>query len=71
MLFANVVLSGAAMVAVWLTTSGVGAMLGNFAAVVLRKSAEVRSNWIAVGGAFGCAWGVLVMIFAIGILTRL
>jgi hypothetical protein len=70
-IFANVVLNGAAMAAVWLTGSGLGAMLGNFAAVALRKSAEERSNWIALGGAFGCAWGLLVMVFAIVILTRL
>jgi hypothetical protein len=55
MLFANVVLNGAAMVAVWLTTSAFGAMLGNFAAVALHRSAEERSNWIALGGALGCA----------------
>jgi hypothetical protein len=71
MLFANAVLNGAAMVAVWLTTSALGAMLGNFAAVALRRSAEERSNWIALGGALGCAWGLLLMIFAIGILTEL
>src|ERR1700759_41289 len=49
MLFANVVLNGAAVVAVWLATSGIGAMLGNFAAVALRRSAEERSDWIALG----------------------
>jgi hypothetical protein len=62
MLFANVVLKGAAMVAVWLTGSGLGAMLGNFAAVVLRKSAEKRSHWTALGGALGCGWGLLAMV---------
>ncbi len=44
MLFANVVLDGAAMVAVWLTTSGLGAMLGNFVAVAPRRSADERSD---------------------------
>jgi hypothetical protein len=71
MLFANVVLNGAAVVAVWLATSGIGAMLGNFAAVALRRSAEERSDWIALGGALGCAWGFLLMVLATGIVTRL
>ncbi len=71
MLFANVVLNGAAMVAVWLTGSGIGAMLGNFAAVILSKSAEERSHWTALGGAFGCGFGLLAMAVAIGIVTGL
>jgi len=71
MLFGNVVLNGAAMVAVWLTGSGLGAMLGNVAAVTLRRSAEERSNWIALGGALGCGGGLLGMVFAIGIITKL
>ncbi|MCW2980000.1 MAG: hypothetical protein JWO14_1727 [Solirubrobacterales bacterium] len=71
MLFGNVVLNGAAMVAVWLTTPGLGAMLGNFAAVALRRSADERSDWIALGGALGCICGLLVMLLAIGMLTEL
>jgi hypothetical protein len=71
MLFANVVLNGAAMAAVWLTTSGLGAMLGNLVAIALRRSAEVRSNWIALGGALGCICGFLVMLLAIAILAKL
>jgi hypothetical protein len=71
MLFANVVLNGAAVVVVWLATSGIGAMLGNFAAVARRRSAEERSDWIALGGALGCAWGFLLMVLATGIVTRL
>jgi glycopeptide antibiotics resistance protein len=69
--FGNVVLNGVAMAAVWLTGSGLGAMLGNLAAVVFGKSAEKRSQWIAVGGALGCGWGFLAMVLAIGIVTRL
>jgi hypothetical protein len=71
MLFGNVVLNGVAMAAVWLTGSGLGAMLGNFAAVILSKSVEERSRWTAVGGAFGCGFGLLAMVVAIGIVTRL
>ena len=71
MLFGNVVLNGAAMAAVWLTGSGLGAMLGNLAAVVLWKSAEERSHWTALGGAFGCGFGLLAMVVAIGFVTRL
>jgi hypothetical protein len=59
------------MAAVWLTTSGLGAMLGNFAGVVLRKSAEKRLHWTALGGALGCGCGFLAMLVAIGIVTRL
>jgi uncharacterized membrane protein YccC len=40
--FGNVVLNGVAMAAVRLTASGIGAMLGNFAAVILGKSAEQK-----------------------------
>ncbi len=69
--FGNVVLNGVAMAAVWLTASGIGAMLGNFVAVVLRRPASERSEWIAFGGAVGCAIGLLLMIFALGVLTKL
>jgi hypothetical protein len=69
--FGNVVLNGVAMAAVWLTGSGLGARLGNLAAVALRRSAEDRSDWIAIGGALGCAWGLLAMVVAAGIVTRL
>jgi hypothetical protein len=71
MLFGGVILNCAAVVALWPTASGIGVMLGNFAAVVLRRSAEERSEWTARGGALGCAIGFLVMVCALGIQTRL
>ena len=43
--FANVILNGVAMMAVWVTLSGFGAMIGNFAAIALRRSDEERSRW--------------------------
>jgi hypothetical protein len=57
-----VILNGVAMMAVWVTLSGFG---GNFAAVVLRKPAETRSEWIGFGAAAGCVCGFLAMIGAI------
>jgi hypothetical protein len=69
--FGNVVLNGVAMAAVWLTVSGIGAMLGNFIAVVRRMPASERSDWTALGGAIGCAIGLLLTICALGVLTKL
>ncbi|HEX4732628.1 MAG TPA: hypothetical protein VH299_15255 [Solirubrobacterales bacterium] len=71
MTFANVVLSGAAIVAVWVTPSGFGAMVGNFAAIVLGRSVEERSDWTACGGAVGCVVGFLAMLLAIAMVTKL
>jgi uncharacterized iron-regulated membrane protein len=45
--------------------AGWGVMLGNFAAVVLRKPAETRSEWIGFGAAAGCVCGFLAMTGAI------
>jgi hypothetical protein len=59
------VFSGVGVVAVWLVGAGWGVMLGNFAAVVLRKPTETRSEWIGVGAAAGCVCGFLAMIGAI------
>jgi hypothetical protein len=57
--------SGVAVMAVWLTFSAVGALLGKCAAVVLRSSTAKRSEWTALGGAVGCVSGFLAMIEAI------
>jgi hypothetical protein len=59
------VFSGVGVVAVWLIGAGWGLMLGNFAAVVLRKPAETRSEWIGYGAAAGCVGGFLAMVGAI------
>jgi hypothetical protein len=59
------VFSGVGVVTVWLIGAGWGVMLGNFAAVVLRKPAGTRSEWIGFGGAAGCVCGFLAMIGAI------
>jgi uncharacterized protein YqgC (DUF456 family) len=69
--FANVVLNGAAMVAVWVTLSGFGAMVGNSAAIALGRSVEERSDWTACGGAVGCVVGFLAMLLAIAMVTKL
>jgi len=63
--YADVVLDGVKILAVWLTSAGVGAMLGNFAAVLEGKPADVRAHWRDVGGAVGCAFGFLLMLCAI------
>jgi len=68
--YANVVLESAAVAAVWLTSSGIGAMIGNFAAVLEHKSPEERAYWTALGGAMGCAFGFLLMICSIAVLAR-
>ena len=68
--FANVALDCVAVAGVWLTAGGIGAMIGNFAAVLERKSSEERGHWTAVGWAMGCAFGFFLMICAIAALTR-
>ncbi len=70
LLYANVVLDGAGVAAVWLTSSGIGAMIGNFAAVFERKPPDVRAELTAWGGAMGCAFGFLLMVCAIAALMR-
>jgi hypothetical protein len=67
---ADIVLTTIGVLGVWLTSSGVGAMLGNFAAVLERKPPEVRAHWRDVGAAVGCAFGFLLMLCAIVDLTR-
>ena len=57
------------VVTVWPILSGAGVMLGNFAAVVLRKPAEKRSEWTALGAAVGCVFGFFAMIGAIANVT--
>ena len=69
--FANVILNGTAMVAVWVTFAGFGAMIGNSAAIALRKSDEERSRWAGYCGAVGCVVGFLFMLVAIAIVTEL
>jgi hypothetical protein len=69
--FANVVLNGVAMVAVWVTLSGFGAMVGNLLAIALRRSDEERSRWVGVCGALGSVVGFLAMLVAIAIVTEL
>jgi hypothetical protein len=61
----NVVLEAIVVVGVWTVSSAVGAMLGNFAAVAERKSPDVRGDWIAIGGAIGCAVGLPLMLCAV------
>jgi len=68
--YANVLTDGASIAAVWLGASGIGAMIGNFAAVADKKTPEERAHWVAVGGAMGCAFGFLLMLCAIASLTR-
>lgn len=68
--YANVVLDGAAVAAVWATSGAIGAMLGNFAAVAERKSRKERQDWTSVGWAMGCAFGFLLMLCAVVALTR-
>jgi hypothetical protein len=67
---ANVVLDGAAVAAVWVASGAIGAMIGNFAAVAERKSRDERQDWIAVGWAMGCAFGLLLMVCAIAAQAR-
>lgn len=69
--FANVVLNGVAMLAVWVTLSGFGVMLGNFAAIALRRSDQERSRWAGYCGAVGCVVGFVAMLVAIAIVTGL
>jgi hypothetical protein len=69
--FANAVLNGAAMIAVWVTISGFGAMIGNSAAILLRRSDEERSRWAGYGAAAGSAVGLLAMVVAIATVTKL
>ena len=40
-----------------------------FGTLVLNGAA--MANWIALGGALGCGGGLLGMVFAIGIITKL
>ena len=63
--YADIVLDGVKVLGVWLTSAGVGAMIGNFAAVLESRSPEERANWRDVGGAVGCAFGFLLMLCAI------
>jgi hypothetical protein len=70
LLYANVVLEGAAVAAVWLTSSGIGAMIGNFAAVLENKPPDQRAQWRDLGGAMGCAFGFLLMVCSIAVLAR-
>jgi hypothetical protein len=55
------------VLAIWLTGIGFGVMLGNFVAVVLRKPAKKRSEWIRFGGAAGCVIGFFAMVGEIAI----
>ncbi len=55
---------GTAVLGVWLAFSGFGAVLGRATAAALHRS-ERRSEWAAIGGAVGCAWGLLAMVAAI------
>jgi hypothetical protein len=64
MSYAQVILGGEAIAIVWLTFSGVGAMVGRLAASLTHRPRMVRSEWTAIGGAVGCAWGFLAMIGA-------
>jgi hypothetical protein len=59
------------MMAVWVTPSGFGAMIGNFGAIALRRSGEERSRWAGYCGAVGCLVGVLVILLAIAIVAEL
>jgi len=67
---ADIVLDGIKVLGVWLTAGGVGAMIGNFAAVAERKSKDERAHWRDIGGAVGCAFGLLLMLCAIADLSR-
>jgi hypothetical protein len=53
------------------TLSGFGAMIGNFAAIALRRSDEERSRWAGYCGAVGCLVGLLAMLLAIAIVAEL
>lgn len=65
MSIANVILHGVAMAGTWLTCSGFGGMVGNFAATVFRKSAEEKTEWAAFGNAVGCGLGLPVALCAL------
>jgi hypothetical protein len=63
--FAHAIFDGEAVAAVWLISSGVGATFGRLVATSLRRPRGLRSEWTAIGGAVGCAWGFLAMVAAI------
>jgi hypothetical protein len=54
-------ISNGASISVWLAWSGLGVMLGNFAAVAARRSPEERAEWSAFGGAAGCVIGLCLI----------
>ncbi len=68
--YGSVILEGVGVAAVWLTAGGIGAMIGNCAAVVEKRSPEERADWTASGWALGCAFGFFLMICAIAALER-
>jgi hypothetical protein len=69
-LYADMIDDSLKVVAVWISSATIGTMIGTFSAVFSRKPLKTIELWSFWGGAMGTAFGFLLMLCAIAVLTR-
>lgn len=68
--YADAIDASLKVVAIWISASTIGAMIGVFLAVASRKPLRTIELWGFLGGAMGTAFGFSLMICAFAALVR-